>query len=176
LGPGEEGRDEPWDSPHHRPLLEPLPRIYAPVPGNPADGPDLTYYQVFVGKGTPFGQKGLTLEKIDAAEGGANTILVVEGRTAVPWARPADLPYAAGRPLPLLGDLYRKENFVSDRGRFLALFADGSVCCFLHDTPERLLRPLVTWNGGEEVNWKEVEPWCPGLRGEPTRGRPRGEG
>ena len=67
----------------------------------------------------------------------------------------------------------RREAYVNPRGRFLALFADGSVRCFFHDTPERLIRPLVTWDGGEEVDWSRLEPWC---RGEGTLGKPRPEG
>jgi hypothetical protein len=82
----------------------------------------------------------------------------------VPWTKPADLPYAADLPLPPLGDFYKKECYVNPRGRFLALFADGSVRCCFHETPEQLVRPLVTWNGHEDMHWNELEPWCPGVR------------
>jgi len=165
--------DEPWDSRHNRALLDRMPGIYRALPGNPESEPNTTVYQVFVGKGTVFEREGLTAEKINAADGCANTILVVEAGESVPWTKPADLRYAADQPLPPLGDLYRKENYVNPRGRFLALFADGSVRCFFHDTPERLIRPLLTWKGGEEVDWNQLEPWCRGMRGEATLGKPR---
>ena len=133
----------------------------------------MTYFQVFAGKGSPFGGEGLTLEKIEAADGGANTILVVEGGAAVPWSKPEDLSYAADQPLPPLGDLYLNECYVNPRGSFLTLFADGSVRCFFHDTPESLLRPLITWNGSEPVDWSVLEPWCKGIRREASLGQPR---
>jgi hypothetical protein len=165
--------DEPWDSPHNKPLLDRMPRIYYPGRGYSQVDPSKTYYQVFVGKGTPFESEGLTLEKIDAADGCANTILVIEAGESVPWTKPEDLPYAADHPLPPRGDFYRDEYYVNPRGRFLALFADGSCRCFFQDTPEHLLRPLVTWNGGEAVDWNQLEPWCPGVPGEATLGKPR---
>jgi hypothetical protein len=157
-------RDEAWDGPHNKRLLERMPRTYAALPGNPTGEPDTTFYQVFVGKGTVWGGEPLTPERLDAAHGRANTILIVEAGASVPWTKPADLPYAADRPLPPLGDFYKKEDYVNPRGRFLALFADGSVRCFFHDTPEPLLRPLVTWDGHEGVDWDALAPWCPDVR------------
>jgi hypothetical protein len=165
--------DEPWNSPHNRTLLEQMPRIYHAEAGNPSGPPNSTFYQVFDGKGTAFEGEGLTLDQINGADGCANTILVVEAGQAVPWTKPADLPYAAGQPLPAFGDFYKHEHYVNPRGRFLALFADGSVRCFFHATPERVIRPLLTWNGGEAVDWNELEPWCGGMRGDATWGKAR---
>ncbi|HEV3262858.1 MAG TPA: DUF1559 domain-containing protein [Gemmataceae bacterium] len=165
--------DEAWDSPHNKALLDRMPGIYRALPGNPSGEPNTTFYQVFVGKGTAFAGEELALKRINAADGCANTVLVVEAAESVPWTKPADLHYATDQPLPPLGDLYRNEHYVNPRGRFLALFADGSVRCFFHDTPERLLRPLITWNGGEEVDWNQLEPWCRGMRGEASLGKPR---
>lgn len=164
--------DEPWDSPHNRPLLDRMPGIYRPTPGNPVPEPFLTYFQVFVGKGSPFGGEELNLEKIQAVGGRANTILVVEGGTPVPWSKPEDLWYAPDQPLPLLGDLYRNECYVNPRGSFLTLFADGSIRCFFHDTPESLLRPLIVWNRSQPVDWSVLEPWQKGRRREASRGQP----
>jgi hypothetical protein len=164
--------DEPWDSPHNRPLLDRMPGVYRPTPGNPVPEPFMTYFQVFVGKGSPFGGEELTLEKIKAADGGANTILVVEGGASVAWSKPVDLSYAADQPLPPLGNLYLNECYVSPRGSFLTLFADGSIRCFFHDAPESLLRPLITWNGGEPLDWSALEPWHKGRRREASLGQP----
>lgn len=165
--------DESWDGPHNRRLLERMPRVYASMLGNPSGEPNTTFYQVFVGEGTVFGGEELTVEKIDGADGCANTILVIEAAESVPWTKPADLPFRVGQRLAPLGDFYRNEHYINPRGRFLALFADGSVRCFYHDTPEQLIRPLVTWIGGEEVDSNELEPWCSGMRGHATLGQPR---
>src|SRR4051794_3490674 len=45
--------DEPWDSPHNKALLEPMPRIYEPFRESKVP-PGHTYFRVFVGRGTPF--------------------------------------------------------------------------------------------------------------------------
>src|SRR5262249_28155596 len=111
--------DEPWDSPNNKPLLSKMPGIYHPLPGNPVGELNTTFYQVFVGKGTAFEGDGLTTKEIMAADGGANTILVVDAGEAVPWTAPMDLLYAAGQPIPPLGDFYRNEHYVNPRGRFL---------------------------------------------------------
>src|SRR5438309_4181754 len=46
---------EPWDSPHNTSLLRRMPKVYAP-PSGVATGapPTSTFYQVFIGEGTPF--------------------------------------------------------------------------------------------------------------------------
>jgi hypothetical protein len=164
--------DEPWDSRHNLPLLNQIPRIYNPLIGIQGGEINTTFFQVFVGKGTPFEGEGLTLAKIEEADGCANTILVVEAEVAVPWTKPEDLTFRVDQPLPPLGDSYKKEYYINPKGRYLALFADGSVRCFFHNTPEELIRPLVTWDGGEAVDWNQLEPWCRGMRGEATLGKP----
>ncbi len=164
--------DEPWDGPHNKPLLSKMPRIYAPQTGNPSDGLDTTYCQVFVGPGTVFGGARRSLKDIEQADGAANTLLLVEAASAVPWTKPADLTYAADQPLPPRGNFYLNECLVNPRGRYLAVFADGSLRAFFHDTPDTLLRPLITWNGHEPVDWAQLNAWCPGLQGRPDLGRP----
>src|SRR5260370_37809785 len=49
--------DESWDSPHNRKLLSHIPPVYdaAQVRAEPGDPPHSTFYQVFVGEETPFG-------------------------------------------------------------------------------------------------------------------------
>ncbi|MBV9123911.1 MAG: DUF1559 domain-containing protein, partial [Planctomycetes bacterium] len=148
--------DEPWDSPHNRPLLENMPKVYRNLGDAPTD-PHSTFYQVFVGKGTPFEDpKGLTLGAIDRADGTSNTLLVVEAGQAVPWTQPMDLPYAADQPLPPLGGIF-KERFrfskSSQAKYFRLLMVDASGRIFPKDGDERTLRALITWNGGEKVEW-----------------------
>jgi hypothetical protein len=53
---------------------------------------------------------------IEAADGCANTILVVEGGQPVPWTKPADLVYESEKALPTLGDFYKNE-FYTLRGQ-----------------------------------------------------------
>jgi hypothetical protein len=72
-------------------------------------------------------------------EGSANTILVVEASTPVPWTKPDDLPYMPERALPPLGRF---------PGGFQAVMADGSVRFVPKKTPAEQLHKLINrlWN------------------------------
>ena len=142
--------DEPWDSPANKPLSQAVVRIYQ-VPGRPAALPWETYYQTFIGpKGVkehrPWhvegSSKGPKIQEI--SDGSSNTIMVVEAGTAVPWAKPADLPYDGVLPLPKLG---------GPGGTFGAAFGDGSVRTFRRgQVPEATMRNLISIADGNVVN------------------------
>jgi hypothetical protein len=132
--------DEPWDSPHNFRLLSRMPRIYSFFDGSKTPEPYSTYYQVFVGKGTAFacpcGEK-----LADLVPGAGDTFLIVEAGTAVPWTKPADLPYAPDRPLPPLGGILRD-------GRFRAAMVDSSVRTIeARRLSDDNLRALITRHG-----------------------------
>lgn len=146
--------DEPWDGPHNKTLLAARPRTYSPKPLLVDPDPAATYYQVFVGPGVAFeGDRGLSL-KADFPRDPAETIVVVEARDAVPWTRPADLPFTPDGPLPALG-APRHERF----GRFLygralpsafnAAMGDADVHAFPADPPAGTLRAWITRTGKE---------------------------
>jgi hypothetical protein len=135
--------DEPWDSDHNKKLLDKMPPVYAP-PLKPAGWqPNTTFYQVFTGEQTLFPPgKKMTLR--DIKDGTANTLLMVEAYEAVPWTKPADLPYDPARPLPQLGGIFHNG--------FQAVMADASTGRFLpKDIPPATLRALITPAGGENV-------------------------
>jgi hypothetical protein len=145
--------DEPWDSPHNKPLLEKIPKCYTlGVGGYGVAG--MTSYQVFIGPGTTFERDGLTWD--DFPDGLPNTLLVVEAANPVPWTKPADLAYIPDKPLPALGGFFHKPIYfwcyeIGSRDGFTACFADGKVRFIRADTDERTLRGLITRNGGEQV-------------------------
>jgi hypothetical protein len=148
--------DEPWDSPHNKPLLDKTPRCYQPLGGG-NDPPGLTRYQIFVGPGTAFERPGLTLTPEDFPDGLSSTLLVVEAGQAVPWSKPADLAYDPKRPLPSLGGAFGKPvHFlcyeVGTRPGFTAVFGDGAGRFLRGDLDEATLRGLITRNGGEPVD------------------------
>ena len=100
-----------------------MPECYAPV-GVKTDEPFTTFYQVFVGPGTPFEvlPTNGTLRLEDIRDGAANTLTVVEAGAAVPWTKPDDLAFQPDQPLPRLGGLFKDG--------FNASFLDASVFSF----------------------------------------------
>jgi len=178
--------DEPWDSPHNKPLLERMPYLYSSAPQRPGQAQgNLTHFRVFVGEGTPFeGGRGPRWE--DFPDGRGQTIMVVEADEAVPWTKPDELSYAPDKPLPALGK--------GPRGNFLVLMADGSVRFIPAKFDDVLLRRAITRNDkqpldpdrlgtfdpplapskakpGQDTNWSTTGP--PGDRGVGQTGTPR---
>lgn len=140
--------DEAWDSEHNKSFLDACWRSrYGGF-----DPPGMTRYQVLVGPGTAFERPGLTFK--DFPDGLENTILVVEASEPVPWSKPADLVYDPKGPLPgmkcefsvpvkfLCHELGRKSGFN-------AVFADGHRRFIFSSTDEKIVRALITRDGGE---------------------------
>jgi prepilin-type processing-associated H-X9-DG protein len=143
--------DEPWDSPHNKPLLERMPATFA-VPGSPAE-PGMTFYRGFKGAGTIFDPnvpKGVGIQTI--TDGTSNTIAVVEAKEAVPWTKPEDdLPFG-GDPKPEGMEALRSALGSHFSGGFNALFCDGSVRFIRTTVSLQVLRALITRNGGEVIS------------------------
>jgi uncharacterized protein (TIGR03067 family) len=132
--------NEPWDSPHNRKLLARMPKVYAPVRGKTKE-PHSTYYQAFVGPGAAFEHGKQIRYPAGFPDGTSNTIMLAEGGEAVPWTRPADLPFDPKKPLPRLGGLFPD-------GLHVAMF-DGSAAWVNRGFDERDLHAAITRAGGE---------------------------
>jgi hypothetical protein len=113
-------KHEPWNSPHNASLLKRMPRVFA-APGREKEAAEgLTIYQGFNSPGAVFEShrpQPLTMDMIEKAHGRSDTILVIEATDAVPWTRPIDVRFLAGRP------------YLSDfpKGSINAAFCDGKV-------------------------------------------------
>ena len=149
--------DEPWNSPHNRPLMEQIPNVYAPVlrDGEPAG---TTYYQVVVGRGALFGADQGTLWD-DVTDARSSTLMVVEGAEPVPWSAPMDLTFDADieKPLPELGGPFKDG--------FHAAFVDGGVVFLTGPLQPGFLRALITRNGGEPIDSELLRPRPPAQDG-----------
>ena len=141
-------RDEPWDSPHNKTLLEQRPNVYAPVlrRGEPTGA---TYYQVVVGRGALFADDQGTLFD-DVTDLRSQTLMVVEGAQSVPWSAPVDLVFDSDveQPLPKLGGQFQDGIHVA--------FADGGVVFLSKPIQPSLLRSLITRNAADTID----PPFC----------------
>src|SRR5262249_15753968 len=139
--------DEPWDSKHNKPLLEKMPKLFAP-PGIKTKKEHATFYQVFVGKGALFeGQLEIQLPHL--LDGTGNTFMAVEAGRAVLWTKPEDLEFDADKPLPKLGGIFKDG--------FNAGLADGAVV-FVKQKDENILKKWITRAGGEVANNNDLNP------------------
>jgi hypothetical protein len=132
---------EPWDSEHNKPLLEKMPKVFAPVRVKPLKG--MTYYLGFDGKDAIFGNgKPVGIARI--TDGCSNTALLVESGTSVPWTKPEDLPFDASKDLPKLGGFFD--------GAFNVLLADGSVSRVKKNANASIIKLMVQMNDGQPID------------------------
>ena len=138
--------DEPWHTPPNKALIAKMPTTYR----CPSQSVDLrqgkTRYLAARGKASIF--PGTETVKIrDVTDSASNTIMVVDAgdANAVIWTKPDDWEVD---PDPDTRAVFSSHAARFDNGSYF-IFADGSVR-FLHETTSpRLLRALLTRNGGE---------------------------
>lgn len=134
--------DEPWDSPHNKPLSEKLPAIYV----NPkvALQPGYTVFQVPVGEGLAF-QKGAKSRFRDFLDGTSNTVMLFEASRdeAVIWSKPEEAEIDPKDPLSAMGDYHV--------GGFHVGMTDGSVRFITNTIDIDLFNAMFTRAGGEAI-------------------------
>ena len=132
--------DEEWDSPHNSKVTAQVPSAFAHPDSTSATA--ASYFAV-VGEETIFTPdgKGATLGGI--SDGTSNTILLVEAKRDIHWAKPQDIEFAKSGLLESLGGFHA--------GEFAACRADGSVVALPFSMGDKTLTELLTARGGEVI-------------------------
>ncbi len=139
--------DQPWDSPHNKPLIEKMPKVYASpwldiTPGH-------TTFLALVGEDTIFGgPQAIKFQNITDGTSNTATFVEVKPSLSVPWTAPRDYAFNPEHP----GEGLR----VGPDGRFLAAVADGSVDMFRGNAATELLLQLFRKSDGKPLNRSEL--------------------
>ena len=134
---------EPWDSEDNLKVLKQMPIMFRHP--NEDVGSTTSSYYALTGEGTGTGNGDAAVKIRDIRDGTSNTVLLFDAKRAIPWTKPADIPYSADKDLPKLGGF--------EPGGFLGLLADGSVRYFSSEVDEKTLRSVITRSGGEVIDW-----------------------
>ena len=137
--------EEPWDSPHNRPLVDQMPDVYASSYGGTEPGK--TTYMVPVSTGTAFAdQKGRRIR--DITDGTSNTIMMieVEASRAAYWTEPADYSVNTSNPF---------EGLARQNGSIIPiLFCDGSIQPISAELDSQTANHLFTISDGAIINFR----------------------
>ena len=160
-------RDEPWDSPTNKPLLDKMPEIYRdPIYGESTD--HYTNYAAISGPGTVFptdsasgretnsSLRGISISQI--ADGTHDTLAMgsVSPKSKIPWTKPEDI--VCDRNLPPLGQLGSFATPHKNAGKSAGVFAscDDRVLAIRSDIDMNLFLQLTTRAGGEAIDEAKI--------------------
>ncbi len=143
--------DEPWDSPHNKPLIAKMPALFRTQPNRlkPAANDIPAGYTTLVapvGEGTLFGGTNVVMfSKITDGTTATIMFVEVESELAVPWTAPQDYAFDPQHPAAGLK--------IGKNGKFHAAMADGSALEFPGDLPEKTIVHLYLMNDGHVISF-----------------------
>jgi type II secretory pathway pseudopilin PulG len=133
--------DEPWDSPHNKPLVLRMPEVFKNSGFDLGSG--RTNYLAAVGEHCVFdgSDKGTKLRQI--TDGLSQTIVLLEADSdqAAEWTKPQDWNYVTDHPTSGLGHLRP--------GGWLTALADGEVLFISNEIDAQQLKAMFTKDGHE---------------------------
>ena len=139
--------DQEWDSPHNQKVTSQMPEVFR----SDMDDTDTTNASFFLlaGPGGMFGgEEPLTLSQM--TDGTSNTVLAIEAKRDVHWAKPEDILIDPNLPLPEFGGFHE--------GGFNIARVDGSVEFLPENVSHDYLRKLFSPNDGLVVGPITFEP------------------
>ncbi len=142
--------NEPWDSKHNLALLEKMPKVFT-SPRVTVKRKGYTVYQVFSGPGALFNSGKSKYNVANIPDGISNTLFAVENSKAVPWTKPADMPFDKDKKVSLdFGKPYGDKP--------LGATMDGSVRVLdLKKIKPETLKNAITPDDGNTLgkDWKQ---------------------
>ena len=130
-----------WNSPHNRQVTSRMPDVFR-SDSDDENSTTTSWYLLSGVDGIVDGENSRKFGEIH--DGLSNTILAVEAKRNVHWAKPEDIQVSPDRGLPKLGGYYK--------GGFNAAMGDGSVRFISDKIDPDVLWSLYTASGGEVVN------------------------
>ncbi len=134
-------KDQPWDSPANKAVLEKMPNVFR-HPSQPKGSTSTSVFAAY-GKGMifePNDKDGTKLSEV--TDGTSSTVAIVEGRKEVPWTKPEEILFDLEKgELPTFG--------TTNKDILLVGFGDGSVHALAKSIDPKTLKALFTKAGGE---------------------------
>ena len=138
--------NEPWDSPHNMTLLDKIPAVFQ----SPERFDANTNYLALMLDGTTILQGRQKISPRNVEDGIENTLALVEvdEDRAVPWTKPAELPFAPATPLKSLGTLRENGMFV--------VWSNGTASWIDGAVDPKLFEKACTFDSGDGFRASQI--------------------
>ena len=127
-----------WNSPHNLEVTSQMPDCFRSDNDDP-DSVHTSFFMLTGPGGLHHSDEAPTFSKL--TDGSSNTILAVQAKRNVHWAKPEDIEIHPDKPLPDFGGFHE--------GGFVVTMVDGSTRFISEDVEEDVLRDYFTPAGGE---------------------------
>lgn len=139
--------DEEWNSPHNQKVTSRMPDFFR----SDSDDQDTTNTSWFLligpdGAIKPDGPRNIY--EISNADGTSKTIIAIEAKRDMHWAKPEDILVDQKKGMPMLGGFHE--------GGFHVAFADASVHFIDEKIDPKVVWSLFTFDGGERINTQDL--------------------